>query len=270
MELNKDFLQRIKTGKMQVMEVGIIDDNSDVLKERIEGQVFCHVDEYSLKDIIKYSDNERRYRLLSYDILFWDASLSDNSGISATSILDSLIKIDSKFADVSRVIIGQDSIHYAQSSDLETRILIARAQRLPHIIYGNERGTKIDNMLNYMKRVASSKNIELPVRLSKVICRKEMLDKVKPYLHSVSQNLQAQSNLAWDIDADFKDFQPTNEEERILLETVRKMSALFEYNQHCIAQFYEMMNMSYHLNTRRQQKAIQDDEEKKKTSGDKL
>lgn len=262
MELNKDFLQRIKTGKMQMMEVGIIDDNSDVLKERIEGQVFCDVHEYSLEDVIKCSDNERRrYSLLRHDILFWDASLSDDSGISATAILERLIQTDPKFADISRVIIGQDIIQYVQSSDMETRAIIARAQRLPHIIYGNEHGTKVDNMLNYMKRVASSKNIELPVKLPKGICRKEILDKVEPYLHSVSQNLKAQSRLALDIDADFKDFQPTNEEERMLLETVRKMSSLFAYNQHCIAQFYEMMGMSYHLNTRRQQKAIRDAEE---------
>lgn len=268
MELNKDFLQRIKTGKMQMMEIGIIDDNSDVLKERIEGQVYCDVDEYSLEDVIKCSNNEMKRRsLLRHDILFWDASLSDNSGISATSILDSLIQIEPKFADVSRVIIGEDIIRYAQSQDLETRTLITRAQRLPHIIYGNERGTKVDNMLNYMKRIASSKNIELPVKLPKGICRKEILDKVEPYLHSVSQNLQAQSRLAFDIDADFKDFQPTNEEERILLETVRKMSSLFAYNQHCIAQFYEMMGMSYHYNTRRWQKAIQNDEEKNNPSG---
>lgn len=268
MELNKDFLQRIKTGKMQMMEVGIVDDNSDVLKERIEGQVFCSVDEYSLEDVIKCSDNEmRRRRLLRHDILFWDASLSDNSGISATSILDSLIQSDPKFADISRVIIGQDIIRYAQNSDLETKTLIARAQRLPHIIYGNERGTKVDNMLNYMKRVATNKNIELPVKLPRGICRKEILDKVEPYLHSVSQNLQAQSKLAWDIDADFKDFQPNNEEERMLLEIVHKMSSLFAYNQHCIAQFYEMMGMSYHLNTRRLQQSIKKDEENKDQSG---
>ena len=268
MELNKDFLQRIKSGKMQMLEIGIIDDNSDVLKEQIDGQVFCNVDEYSLEDIINCSDNERRRQSLSrHDVLFWDASLSDNSGISAISILERLIQIDPKFADISRVIIGQDIIHYVQSSDLETRTLIAKAQRLPHIIYGNECGTKVDNMLNYMKRVASSKNIELPFKLPKGICREEILDKVEPYLHSVSKNLQEQLRLALDIDADFKDFKPTNEEERILLETVSKMSTLFAYNQHCIAQFYEMMDTSYYINTRRKQKAIQNDEDKNEPFG---
>ena len=268
MELNKDFLQRIKTGKIPMMEVGIIDDNSDVLKARIEGQVFCNVCEYSLKDIIDCSNNEkRRSSLLRHDILFWDASLSDNSGISATSILDILIQSNPKFFDISRVIIGQDIIRYAQSSDMETRTLISRALRLPHIIYGNECGTKVDNMLNYMKRVAINNNIQLPVKLPRGICRKEILDKVEPYLQLVSQNLQAQSRLAWDIDTDFKDFQPMNEEERVLLEIVRKMSSLFEYNQHCIAQFYEIMGLSYHINTRWLQQTITKDGENKKPQG---
>ncbi|MBR4111001.1 MAG: hypothetical protein IKK43_04880 [Clostridia bacterium] len=49
---------------------------------------------------------------------------------------------------------------------------IKKTKRLAHIVYGNEHRTKIDNMLNYMKRVVTSKNIEVLVILPKGICRK--------------------------------------------------------------------------------------------------
>ena len=261
MNTDKDFLKRLKTGQKRRLKVGIIDDNSDILRAQILEQVDCLIDEYSIESIIKFSNEKiKQYILLGYDILFWDASLSDDTGISAISILEKLIQINTQFFDKSRVMIGQDIICYALNSDYEIRIPIEKAQRLPHIDYGNEHGTKTDNMLNYMKRVASSKNIDLPVRLPKGICRKEILDKVEPYIHLVSQNLKEQSTLGINIYDDFKDFEPINEHERIIIDITQRMSTLFIYNQHCIAQFYCAMNDCFYRDIERQQKIVQIDD----------
>lgn len=261
MNTDKDFLKRLKTGKERRLKVGIIDDNSNILRAQILEQVDCLIDEYSIESIIKFSNEKiKQYILLGYDILFWDASLSDDSGISAISILEKLIQINPQFLDKSRVMIGQDIIRYAQSSDFEISVIIEKAQRLPHIVYGNEHGTKTDNMLNYMKRVASSKNIELPVILPKGICRKEILDKVEPYIHLVRQNLKEQSRLGLNLDKDFKDFEPINEHERVIIDIIQKISELFFYNQHCIVQFYEVLNGCYDRDIERQQKIVQTDD----------
>ena len=260
MNTDKDFLKRLKTGQERRLKVGIIDDNSDILRAQILKQVECLIDEYSIERIISFSNDKlRQYILLGYDILFWDASLSDGE-IAVIDILEEMNKINSKFSDISRVMIGQDMIRYAQNSDYEIRILIEKAQRLPCIVYGNENGTKIDNMLNYMKRVASSKNIKLPIRLPKGICRKEIIDKIEPYIHLVSQNLGEQSRIGINLYQDFKDFEPTNEHERNILYAIRKMSNLFVYNQHCISQFYQVLNGYYYIDIERQQKAVQTDD----------
>lgn len=257
MNTDKDFLKRIKTGKERRLKVGIIDDNSDVLRAQILEQVDCLIEEYSIERIISYSNDKlRQYILLGYDILFWDASLY-NGEIAVIDILEKMNKINSKFSDISRVMIGQDMIRYVENSDFEIICLIEKVQTLPHIVYGNENGTKIDNMLNYMKRVASSKNIELPVRLPKGVCRKEILDKAEPYVHLVSQNLGEQSRIGINLYQDFKDFEPTNEHERYFLYAIRKMSDLFVYNQHCISQFYQVLNGYYYRDIERQQKAVQ-------------
>ena len=261
MDSNKDFINRLKAGKKRILKVGIIDDNSDVLKDQILKQVNCEIAEYSLEKIMRYyNDKMRRCVLAGYDIIFWDASLSDDTGLSATSILEELIEFDPQFANKSKVIVGNDLIQYARSSDLKTRILIERALRLPHIIYGKEHGTKVDNMLYYMKKEASNKNIELPVRMQTGICRKEILDKIEPYIKLISQNLHEQARIGFDIESDFKDFQPNNEDEKQLLENIHKMSSLFIYNQHLIVQLYHALNIGLDLG--RQQKAIYDDEEK--------
>lgn len=254
MKRNREAVEGLKTGKSRVMEVALIDDNADVIKKFIENKVFCYVYNYSFNCASEPLDHEMtRKSLLANDILFWDASLCDDAGISVIDTLEKLIQIEPRFADISRVVIGQDIIQYVQSSDLKTRILIERVKRLPHIIYGRERGTKIDNMLNHMRKVAVKNNIELPVRLPRGVCRKEIIDKVEPYLSLVSQNLQEQIELAISIFKDFKDFQPTNEEERDLLDVLSKMSDLLAYNQHYINNLYEVMFSSYYSSIEKQQ-----------------
>lgn len=249
MDSKKNFIDRLKVGK-PIFSVGLVDDMGDELREQIENQVWCNVDRrISIKDVNNRINKGGIYLhdLLDYDALFFDASYEDTKeGTSAISILEKLIQSNSAFANISRVLIGEDIIKYGQAGDFETRRLIARVQKLPHIIYGGERGTKTECMIQHIKSVAEKKGIDVPTVLPSGVCRPELLDKIQPYISSVSINLNDQSRLSIDILKDLKEYEPTNESERQLIENAREISALLMHNQHLISQLYCAMNMNYY------------------------
>ena len=244
MDSRADFLKRLKTGEKRMMKVGLIDDNSDVLKKQITEQIECYIDEISIKKANVYANKEiTRAVLLGYDILFFDATYEDaQEGLSAISALEELIHNNPAFADKSRVLIGEDFLRYAQIDDTEINELIKRALRLPHIIYGKEKGTKVEDMLKQIKSEAKSKGIEVRNLMPKGECSPELLEKVMPYINSIQKNLRSQSKIAGDIIEGLKEVQPTNESERDILERLKTISALLYYNQHLIVQHFEGLN----------------------------
>ena len=244
MDSREDFLKRLKTGEKRKMKVGLIDDNSDVLKKQITEQIDCYIDEISIKKANAYANKEiTRAVLLGYDILFFDATYEDaQEGLSAISALEELIHNNPAFADKSRVLIGEDILRYAQIDNTEINELINRALKLPHIVYGNEKGTKVENMLKQIKGDAKRKGIEVRNLLPKGECSPELLKKVMPYVNAIQENLMSQSKIAIDIAEGLREVQPTNETERGILERLKTIADLLYYNQHLIVQHYQGLN----------------------------
>ena len=263
MSSKEDFLDRLKQPK-EKFSVLLVDDACRTLKDQITEQIDCYTETQTIDrldlDCLTRWYGSPDHLLTKYDTLFFDATYEED-GISTIDVLEKLIKSNPAFADVSKVLIGTDVIEFAKVDDFEARYLIERVRKLPHIIYGNQSGTKAENMIRHIQSEGRKKGIEVPIALPQGLCRPELLSKVKPYIFTISKNLMEQYDLGLNLYDDIKDFEPTNETERRMIERAKELSSLLVENSHLIKHTYSGLSATHHRATEDiDEETVSDDE----------
>lgn len=145
------------------VKVLIIDDQAQQLSDYINSTIDCLVfKSRNLSCYNRYLNNKNYDFLDSYDIVFFDTTyyeLDGNNKIEAISILERLIKYDSKYNDSSIVLIADDYLGYKYKENTldEVKLLISRVQQLSYIVCGNKQGIKTDKMIKAITKVKTNK-----------------------------------------------------------------------------------------------------------------
>lgn len=254
------FKEEIRIKERRKIKVCIVDDNVDNLEKLIEGKIDCSITAMDIKhcDTMFYISRIGYFR--HYDLLFFDATYRDDKdNVQAISIAEKLMVEDpSYYKDIVRVFIGKDVIDYARVDDFEARDVIGRTRELPHVIYGDGYGTKVEKMINQIQAAGRKNGIDLPIKMQEGNCRTELLKKIQPYKDSISACVKEQGKLSIGILEDLKGFEPTNEVERCLIDSMKKMSKLMSLSMHNIGQIYKDFNINCSIEEEKAEKSVQE------------
>lgn len=182
-----------------------------------------------------------------YDLLFFDATYEDSKeNIQAISLAEKLNELDSSyFTDVARIFIGKDIIDYVEFENFELRQLIKRAKNLPYVIYGNEYGTKSDRMIAQIKTIGRRKGIKIIDKMQYGNCRLELLKKLEPYMKDITESIEEQKRLCNRMLIDFDKWNIANEEERIIIDSIKNIETVICRNIHEMGQYYSNIIIRY-------------------------
>ena len=233
----------------KLFRVCIVDDDES-LKELIAGEIDCDAEYESIAAFntrLKHRGNTD-FLFEKYDALFFDTTYEDaKTNTSAITLLEMLIKDNPLFANISKVFIGNDIINYTMITEegSEERQLFERVQKLPHIAYGNHKGTKLENMIEYIKSEGKRRGIEVPIVLPEGTCSREILDIIEPYMKLITGNLKEQSDLGMALSRPLNGIKPTNETERRILRNARTVAELLQVSYHMISQKHTALGIVY-------------------------
>jgi len=244
----RDELMKRLTKRKKKITVAIIDDLSKEYSEIIDSQIDAVIYDYSIDDIIDFEE---------FDVIFFDASYKKN-GVSAIDILEKLINKKPEFKEKCRVLIGIDTKEWGRHKDAEIKELIDRVNSLPNIVYGNEHGSKVKLMIKYIEQVGRKNNIEVPKKAPQGICRKEVLEAIKPYLVQIQKNLDEQDQLGPNIRKALRGIEPENEYERMIIKYAKGVAGLFTDNRHIINQEYYFLSSAYKMAEKNRNAATED------------
>ena len=252
-----ELIERLKRPKKK-MVVAIIDDLAKEYREKIKSEIDVTIYDFSIDDIW--------IELEKFDVIFFDASY-EQDGVSTIDILEKLIQEKPELRQRCKVLIGKDIIEWGRHNDPEIKELVSRVKSLPNIVYGNERGSKIELMIKHIEQAGRKNDIEVPKKAPEGICREEVLEAIKPYLEQIEKSLKEQKTLGRNIRGALVGIEPTNEHERKIIEEAQGVAGLFSYNGHTIEQEYYNLSRSY----RRGEKSrdLPTDEEVKKEGEEK-
>lgn len=231
-ERRDELLERLARPKKKIA-VAIVDDLAKKFREQIKSEIDVIVFDFP----IEFAKNKG---FKEYDVVFFDATY-EQDGVSTIDILEKLIQKEPELEEKSIVLIGEDVIDWGRHNDSEIKELVSRVKSLPNIVYGNERGSKIELMIKHIERVGRKNNIEVPKTAPQGICREEVLEAIKPYLEQIDKNVTEQTTLSINIRETLKKIEPTNENERKIIEHMQGIAELFKHNAHILKQEY------YHL-----------------------
>ena len=158
-------------------------------------------------------------------------------GISALDSIEALIKARPDMKDRLKVLIGTDIIKYAKVDDTDARHQIYRVKQLPYIIYGEQNGTKTDNMISEIKRQGKRAGKDVPDRLPKGACRKEILELIDPIIKVINKNKEEQQELGLKLKNAIIGIEPKTEWERRIISSAEELSEILTDNQHLIGQY---------------------------------
>ena len=241
------FLSMLKQSKK--FRVCIIDDD-DSLEELIEQEIDCDVQH---EPITTFNNRLKRrgntdFLFDEYDLLFFDTTYEDaKTNTSALDILELLVSENPLLANISKVFIGNEFVSYTMKTeeDSKERQLYRRVQELPHIVYGNRKGTKLENMIKYIKSEGKRRGIDVPLVLPEGTCSREILDIIELYMKPITKNLRGQSDLSKALSNALLGIKPTSETERRILKEARTIANLFQYNYHIISQRNTALGVVY-------------------------
>lgn len=262
-EKRNELIERLRKPK-QLFKVGLVDDLGEEIATQIKDNIDCYVTTLSLDFINKLIDRKSFDSLSKYDAIFFDATYKKD-GIDSVGIFEKLIKISPEYKETCKVFIGADIKEYGRFSDNdELKLLIARVQELPNVVYGGNKGTKTENMIKCIQKEGIRKSIEVPNKYPKGICRPELLEIINPYLNIINENLKEQETISINLENTTQGFESINEDERRIVEIVReKISDLLLFNQHTIRQVHiglssACKNAERNLNTETNDKNIEE------------
>lgn len=255
-DARRDELMERLTKRKKKLSVAIIDDLAKEYSEIIDSQIDATIYDYSIDDIIDFEE---------FDVIFFDASYKKN-GVSAIDILEKLIQKKPELKEKCRVLIGIDTKDWGRHKDAEVKELIARVNSLPNIVYGNEYGSKVELMIKHIERVGRKNNVEVPKKAPQGICRKEVLEAIKPYLEQIQKNLDEQYKLGPNIRKALRGIEPENEYERMIIKYARGVAGLFTDNRHIISQEYYFLSNAY-KNAEKSRNAATEEKVKKEGQG---
>lgn len=232
-----ELMERLKRPKKR-MAIAIIDDLAKEYSEKIKSEIDVTIFDFSIDSIT--------IDLEKFDVIFFDASY-EQDGVSTIDMLEKLIQEKPELREKCRVLIGKDIIEWGRHNDPEIKELVSRVKSLPNIVYGNERGSKIELMIKHIEQVGRKNDVEVPKKAPEGICREEVLEAIKPYLEQIVRNLKEQTTLGINIRKVLKGIEPTNEHERKIIEHAQGVAELFSYNAHTIKQEYYFLSHFYKM-----------------------
>ena len=231
----RDELMKRLTTRKKKLAVAIIDELAEEYSKTIVSEIDVTSFPYSIDDIIDFEE---------FDVIFFDSSYKQG-GVSSIDILEKLIQRNPELEEKCRVLIGKDIIEWGRHNDPEIKELVARVKSLPNIVYGEDHGSKIELMIRLIEQVGRKKDIEVPKKAPEGICRKEVLQAVKPYLEQIEKNLNEQKELGTSIRGALRGIEPENEYERNIIKYAQGVAGLFTDNRHIISQEYYFLSRAY-------------------------
>ena len=239
-ETRKQFINSLDTGlkrQKKLLKVGIVDDMADKLEKEIKSEIECIVRTLSLEDFEKKSPESFN----TYDILFIDATY-DNSRTDTITEVERLIKKEPELRDKIMIIIGTDVIDWGRHNDPYIKKLVSRVQRLPNIIYGKPKGTKVELMIKHMQSIGKKKNIEVPKKLPKGVCDAHLLEQLTSKFEKIETSINEQRAIGLSIIEQLEGFEPKNEDERRIIARALELARLIKENGHIIVQVYYQLS----------------------------
>lgn len=241
-EKRNELIEKLRKPK-QLFKVALVDDFGEEIATQIEDDIDCYARTLPIDSLSRIIDNKAFESLLKYDAIFFDATY-EKDGIEAVGLLENLIKIRPEFKENCKVFIGTDIREHGRfGNNDKVKLLIARVKQLPNVIYGGKK-TKIESMIRCITQQGLKKGIQVPKKQSKGICRPELLELIKPHLNSINKNLKEQGALSINLENAIQGFEPSNEDERKIIEYVRETAELFRTNKHTISQVSVALNMA--------------------------
>lgn len=217
----------------------LVDDMGNDIREQIDKKIKCEVLTYPMDFLFKRLSSKTFFK--GYDIFLFDASYKDEFGVPAISILEELIEKDKTYYNKSMVFVGKDFIEYSKTYDEQA--FIGRLKRLPYAIYGDSYGSKLENMISFIKNQAQKNGMVVTDKLPEGNCRPELLEKIEEFRKPISQNIKEQTALAIKLCESLRGFEPQTEVERTTIESASQLAKEIMKSQHRIIQCIEIMHM---------------------------
>ena len=129
-----------------------------------------------------------------------------------------------------------------QHNDPYIKKLVSRVQRLPNIIYGKPKGTKVELMIKHMQSIGKKKNIEVPKKLPKGVCDAHLLEQLTSKFEKIETSINEQRAIGLSIIEQLEGFEPKNEDERRIIARALELARLIKENGHIIDQVYYQLS----------------------------
>ena len=212
----------------------IVDDMGEAITEEINSKLDMFAEVYTINRLKNCMKRDEHFLdVEDVDAIFFDATYEEK-GESALTILEDLISCDPRYKDIAYVLLGED-VASRRIYDEDTNYLVARAENLPHLLYGGRNGTKTDVIINTITRIAKEKGEVIPKKLPAGTINEELLDLIKPYMEQKDKMIELLKLLKQSL-ASVAKYDPNNESERQLVKYLKAENTTLFVLAHALGQ----------------------------------